>query len=254
MVKPLFKTALEMAKNHSAGATLVVSGAGYLCAIYTGCKATVNAVRKIDNEAEKRGEQLSKKEIVECSWRYYATTAALATCSTIGLVFAGKNYNSQIKNLATLYAFSEAAMRDQTEAIKEYAGKKKKISDEIHDISSKKAVDRGYSDAINVVNTGKGNDLCLDKFSGRYFRIDVQNLRKAINNANYLLNKRGYLSYNDLFYEIGDEFQDSGYGEIVGWNSETGLIEPRFTSALTKDDEPCLVLDFYNRPYMGYDK
>lgn len=250
-LKPVLITATEAIKNHSAGATLTVSGIGYLMAVVSGCKATVKAVRKTDYEEEKKGEPLTKKELVETNWKYYIPTAALTVGSTLGLVAASRNYGGQIKSLAALYAISETALKDQEEAVKQTFGEKQAAK--VQDETARQVLARTFDESPAVMNTRKGSTLCLDRFSGRYFRMDIENLRKAINDANFKLNREGYLSYNELFYEICDEFEDMVYGDTVGWKAEYGLIDPKFTSALTKDNEPCLVLDFYTRPYTGFD-
>lgn len=252
LVKGALLAATEAVKNHSAGATLTVSGIGFIAAIVTGCQATVKAVRKTDYEEEKKGEPLTKKELIETNWKYYIPTAALTVGSTAGLIIAGRNYSGQIKSLAALYAISEATLKDHEEAAKEHFGERKAL--ELHDEAVKKAVERTYNDHPDILETRKGKTLILDKFSGRYFRMDIESLRRAINNANDLLNRKRMLSYNDLFYEICDDFADTIYGDMVGWNAEYGLIDPKYTSCLTPDNEPVLVLDFYTRPYIEYDR
>ena len=101
-----------------------------------------------------------------------------------------------------------------------------------------------------VIITEKGNTLCLDFLSGRYFKTDIEKLKKAINDLNFRMRSESFISLNDLYYEIG--LEGTGIGEDIGWDIDRGYIEPRFSSQLTSDGSPCLVLDFQRLPEYRY--
>lgn len=249
-LRPIVRSAMKVLQQHPGDIALIVAGIGYTAAVVEGCKATVKAVRKTDYEADKKGESLTPKELVKTNWKYYVKPGMLFIGSTAALITGGSKYNAKIKGLTTLLTLYEAAAKDKDAAIEEL-GKKKAV--DIFDQANRNTVARTYDESVNVIHTGKGNMLCLDKFSGRYFRMSPENVQKAINNANYQLNRKQELSYNDYFYEISDDVPQTEYGEMVGWRLEDGLIEPRFTSCEV-NGEACLVIDFYQRPYIEYDR
>lgn len=55
-----------------------------------------------------------------------------------------------------------------------------------------------------------------------------------------------FMSVNDVYSEL--DLPSNGLGGLVGWNIDDGLIEPEFSSQLTENDIPCLVLDFTMMP------
>jgi hypothetical protein len=100
-----------------------------------------------------------------------------------------------------------------------------------------------------VVITEKGNTLCYEVISGRYFRSDIEKLRKEVNDLNKTILHEDYISLNDFYYGIG--LKGTKQGEELGWSVNDGLIDLQFSSTLAEDGTPCLVLDY--RPAPRYD-
>ena len=78
-----------------------------------------------------------------------------------------------------------------------------------------------------VVLTGKGETLCYDAISDRYFKSDIETLKQAANAMSRRLLVDTYVSLN-------------------------GLIEPTFSAQLADDGSPCLVLDYDIAPRYDY--
>ena len=55
-----------------------------------------------------------------------------------------------------------------------------------------------------------------------------------------------YVSLNDFYSEIG--LPEVSIGEDLGWNMDDGYIEIDFSSQLSEDERPCLVLEFNISP------
>jgi hypothetical protein len=55
-----------------------------------------------------------------------------------------------------------------------------------------------------------------------------------------------YVTLSELYDKLG--LKGGLLAENVGWAVENGPIDPKFTSFVTDTGEPCLVMDFYNRP------
>ena len=94
--------------------------------------------------------------------------------------------------------------------------------------------------------------LCCEPISKRYFKSTINVIDRAINHINRETLCNMYASLNDFYYEIGLEGTD--YGDIIGWNSDKGLIEIRYSSQITKDVQPCLVLEYNIQPFNDYNK
>ena len=97
---------------------------------------------------------------------------------------------------------------------------------------------------------GKGDILCYDTVSKRYFTSNAAKIEKAVNKLSRTMLSERYVSLNDINYEIGLEMLN--YGDDIGWNVDRGFIDIMFSSKLTDDNEPCLVIDYLVEPKKDY--
>ena len=88
--------------------------------------------------------------------------------------------------------------------------------------------------------------------SGRYFKSDIDLIKRIVNEINRKLVYENYISLNEFYGEIGLDYVKNG--ELVGWNINSGLIEPTFSTCLTDDNQPCVVIDFLVSPRYDFDK
>jgi hypothetical protein len=92
--------------------------------------------------------------------------------------------------------------------------------------------------------------LCYDAVSGRYFKSDIDKLKKAENILNRRLVEEMSISLNDFYYEI--DLPEIDIGDDLGWNIDKGYIELMFSAQLAEDGTPCLVVGFQVTPKWGY--
>ena len=98
--------------------------------------------------------------------------------------------------------------------------------------------------------------VCFHASYGRYFYCDYETVKAAVNKLNYEINNglNGYVSLNDFYEEIRVETTE--YGDMVGWSTETGMIESPDKEGLryagTASGWPCWVLEFTNPPQYEY--
>ena len=230
----------------------VAAGVGFTGAIGLTVKATVQAIRKTDYEAEKKGEALTVGETVKSSIRFYIPALLLWLGSIVSLCFSIKGYSKSVKSLATLYAASQAAKKELEQAAIEKFGEKQygAMQDEV----AKKRMETDPVDQKPVYEVGCGESLCYDTLSGRYFRASRDRVERGLNAFNKRLLIQEALNYNELMYEISKgKLEDIGFGDDVGWNIKNGLLELRYSSQLAKNGEPCLVLQYPEPPVRRYE-
>lgn len=90
------------------------------------------------------------------------------------------------------------------------------------------------------------NTLCYDAVSGRYFKGDIEKIKKAECELNRQMRDEMYISLNDFYYEIG--LDNIKLGDELGWNIDDGYIDLSFSSQLASDGTPCLVIDYTIAP------
>ena len=187
-------------------------------------------------------------EVVLTTWKCYipsAVTGALSVACLIGASAVSLKRNAA---LATAYTISETALKDYREKAVEVVGEKKEQA--IRDAIAKDKLTGNPVDDKQIVMTGSGDTLCYDVLSGRYFRSDIEKIRKAINDLNRDMLSEQYVSLNDLYYAIG--LPDIKLGNDLGWNIDKGYIEVQFGSHLAANGTPCLVLAYTVAPQYGY--
>jgi len=221
-----------------------LSVAGLIGTAIMAVKATPRAIALIEREEALSVDPLLKRDVVRVTWKCYVPAAlmGLATCACI--VGANSVHTRRNAALAGVYSLSEKALREYQKKVEEKIGtpKAKEIKSEI-------AADRIKENPVDnneVYLTGRGETLCYDKLSGRYFKSDIEVIRQTLNKLSRDLLSENFVVLNDVYSELG--LKHSGVGDMLGWSVEDGLITPHFTSQLTDDGTPCLVLDFEEEP------
>lgn len=191
-----------------------------------------------------RANTLSKKEIIKLCWKTYLPTVLMGSISVACII--GSNRISMRRNaaLASLYGLTEAAFKEYQHKVVETIGKNKetKVRDDI-------AADHVKNRPVGqneIIFTGKGEVMCMDELSGRYFKSDVDKINKAINEMNYHLRHENFLSVNEFYDEIG--LSHTPLGDDLGWDIDKGEIEVSFSAQLTDTNEPCIVLNYKVNP------
>lgn len=221
--------------------------AGMLTSTVLAVKATPKA---LDILAEQEDRELSKVDKVKLTWKCYAP-AAIGYCASAACIIGANSVNTKRNAvLAGAYKISESALLEYRDKVKEVIGEEREK--EIH---GKIAEDRRCKEPENqgnVILTGKGDVLCYDMYSGRYFKSDMDEINAILNELNYKLMQDNVLALNDFYDALGLQPIATGYDH--GWNVDEGLIKIYFTSTLADNGVPCLALHFDNLPRYGYDR
>lgn len=221
--------------------------AGMLTSTVLAVKATPKA---LDILAEQEDRELSKVDKVKLTWKCYAP-AAIGYCASAACIIGANSVNTKRNAvLAGAYKLSESALLEYRDKVKEVIGEEREK--EIH---AKIAEDRRCKEPENqgnVILTGKGDVLCYDMYSGRYFKSEMDEINGILNELNYKLMQDNLLALNDFYDALGLQPIITGYDH--GWNVDDGLIKIYFTSTLADNGIPCLALHFDNLPRYGYDR
>lgn len=236
--------------KHSPEILMGLGIAGMVTSTILAVKATPKAIKLIDEAKEEKGEDYKKVDAVKAAWKCYIPSAAVAALSIGCLIGSSKVSLRRNTVLATAYKIAETAHHEYREQVIETIGEKKEK--EIQTKVAEKKV-RTNSVSNNVIyNTGQGNTLCYDAFSGRYFRCDINRIKRAEIDLREKINDEGYASLNDFYYEIGLDCTEIGDG--MGWNSSWGKFRLDLTSILNEYDEPCLYIRYEIKPNYDYFK
>ena len=235
--------------KHSPEILVGIGIAGGITSVFLTTKATVKAVRLVDAAEAKKGEKLTKKEIVKTCWKCYIPTVITTAISTACLVGGNKEHTKRNAALATAYQLSESALSKYSEKVIETIGERKEEA--IRASINKDKLDQNPVENSKVIITGKGDTLCCDILFGNYFESDIDKIKRAVAEINYSLIRDGYASLNDFYDELGIDHMN--IGDDLGWGIDIGKLEVDFGSQIASDGRPCITLEYSVAPRYGFD-
>lgn len=225
--------------------------AGVVATTVSAVKVTPKAMQVLEAERKTRlangnTDPFTKSEVVKLTWKFYIPTLAIGGVTIACIAFGNTINTKRITALAGVYTITETAAREYQEKVVELLGEKK--DQLVRDSLAKDHITAAPSDNAQIIITGKGETLCYDTISGRYFKSDIEELRRVENVLNQRLIHQNTISLNELYSELN--LDHVKMGDDMGWVSDN-LIEFRFSSQLTREGgQPCLVLDYRIDPTM----
>lgn len=224
--------------QHNSPAILTGAGVGgVLTTAYLAAKAGYRAARRLDAE----DERLPLKDRARIVWKDFIPTAASTGLTISCIVMGARASNKRAAAAYSLLTVSEKAFSEYREKVTEVIGKNKeqKVKDAV-------VQDRVTNNPPPPVVMGTGDVLCREGHTGRYFMSNMETLKKAENQINHMMIRRGEADLDDFYKLIGLETTSSATS--VGWKDNTPF-ELVFTSSIAGDGRPCLTFDYnYLRP------
>lgn len=242
-------------KRHSPEILTGIGIAGMITTTVMAVRATPKALSLIEEREIEENKRLTKTEKLKTSWKCYIPSVIVGGASTACLI-GGQSVNLRRNAaLAAACTVSEAALKEYQEKTLEVIGEKKEQA--VRDAIAKDKLEKNPVTQSQVIFTGHGDTLCFDVWSGRYFKSDIELIRRAVHELNNQMRTDNYISLNEFYSSI--DLQETRPGEILGWNIEQGYIELVFSSQLAEDntayaDTPCLVIDFKKPPQYDFNR
>jgi Family of unknown function (DUF6353) len=256
-----FSTFKFAIKNNS---TSILSGfaiAGMFSSIYLAAKAAPKASEALeeamvvkkdfewDVDTNPNEVVLTKREVVEATWRFYVPTAVAATATIACIV--GANAVGIRRNAAVLAAYSMAdtAFREYKDEVIRTLGeaKSRKIDEKI----AVRKMEANPLSSSQVIVTGGGDQLCYDTLTGRYFRSDIESIRRAENEINHRVLQDMCAAHNEFYGLLG--LEHTSIGDELGWNIDN-LISLIFAAHLSDNGTPCIAIAYERLPRRDYAK
>lgn len=242
----------SVTRKHSPEILTGLGIAGMITGAIMAVKVTPKALDIMAEIKEQHQEDTDKKayskDIVTKVAPVYIPSVLVSGLSIACLVGASSVNFRRNTALATAYSLSETALREYQEKVVETIGEKKEEA--VRAAVAKDNIDRNPVVNNEIIITGSGDTLCYDILCKRYFKSNIDKLRKIENDLNRRMRTENYISLNEFYYEVG--LDDVAIGYEFGWNIDKGYIELEFSSHLTDDGTPCLVVGFANRPDYDY--
>lgn len=222
------------------------SAAGVVATAYLTARSTFVAARIIDHEERVGGtvedpkERL--KERTKLVWRVYIPPA-LAGTATVTCIFAGAKIQSNRTAAAvTAYSVLQRGFDLYSEKIIEEIGENKE--QKIRDETAQEEVARTHPAQTVIFESGEV--MCCELYTQRYFKSNMERLKKAQNEINAQINNQYYVTLSE-FYDLIN-LEHTSVSSNLGWDSDK-LMELTFSVVLSPNGDPCIAFDYnYVKP------
>lgn len=196
----------------------------------------------------KNDEKLPAKEAIKATWKCYLPSVVSFGTGIVCILGAHQIDARRNAALAAAYQLSESAFREYKNKVIETIGEKqeKVIKSEV----VKDKIRENPPVQSSIIVTGKGETRFYDGQMDRYFKSDIETIRKIVNSLNYRMMSEQYISLNEFYYELGLPQTDTG--DMLGWNIDHGLIEVDFVPVLPEDGIPTVAIKYMVGPKYDY--
>ena len=265
----MFKSMQKSITKHSPEILTGIGIAGMVTTTVLAVKATPKALQLIEDEKNRQNYEKCKEardngyeacehidrlpvvDMIKVAWKPYIPAAVTCVASVACLIGASSVSLRRNAALATAYKLSETALTEYRDSVVETIGEKKEQA--VRDKVAEKQIQKNPVTKNEVIVTGTGETLCFDPLSGRYFKSDIERIKRAENeiNKHMLHDITGYASLNEFYDEIGLAHTD--LGDYMGWNTEN-LVDLDISSHVSDNGQPSIVLVYINKPVYEYDR
>ena len=245
----LAKQAKQAIAQNSPAILTALGVTGTLTVAYFTGKATFKAADIIrEAEADRKlndDPELDNWDKVDLVWKEYIPAAGIAAMTIASIIGANHISTKRVAAFASAYSMAEKGFTQYKKVVLDKVGEKKER--EVRDEVAKQQLAAHPITKSPIIITGKGDHLCFDAHSGRYFQSDIEKIRAAVNDINFqILNSSSMeASLTDYWSLVGLDYTKGS--DDIGWTHEKKL-EVYYTSELTKEGTPCLVITFENLP------
>ena len=239
--------------RHSPEILMVIGITGMITTTVLAVKATPKAIRLMEERKnELEVESLTPVETVKATWKCYIP-AAISGATSVACLIGSHSVNARRNAaLAAAYKLSETAFSEYREKVVETIGEKKERV--VRDKVSEKQIKDNPVSRTEVIVTGKGQTLCFEPLSSRYFYSDLEKIKRAENKLNKDIITDPFdtgVTVNDFYEEIG--LPGTATGDGLGWNLRIGMIDIYPSAQMAEEGtehegEPCIVLNYANPP------
>ena len=245
-VSDMFRT-MKVAFDKNSPAILTGLGiTGFVVSVTLTVYTTPKAIKSVeDKKKELKKDKLTISETIGATWKYYLPTAIGIATSAACILGANSVSTRRNAALAAAYSLSETAMAEYQDKVREFVGERKES-----DVRADIARDRMAVDPPNpseVIITGKGETWFRESITHRYFKSDIEKVRKVENDLNREMLNSNTISVNDVLYALGLPSDHKVLGDL-GWDIDKHPIEFIFIPVMTEEVGVCIELDYRFAP------
>jgi hypothetical protein len=243
-----FNNLSKTVKSNSPEILTAFGVAGVIVTTYLTARASFKSQREITEMEENNGyiseEEGQFKERFALVWKNYIPAGISGAVTIACIIGSNKASGNRTAAAVVAYSLTEKAFSEYKERVVEELGKGK--SQKIVDQIAQDKVLENPSTSKEVIIIDGEHVLCCELYTGRYFRSNMDRLRKAENEINARIVHECYVALEEFYDLIG--LSNTSVSSNLGWSSDR-LLSLEFSTVISKDGEPCLAFDYnYVKP------
>lgn len=226
-----------------------VGVAGTLTTALLAVKATFKAAELIqalemsDRYQIELDRKLNAQEKFEAVWKFYIPPVVVCFATVTAIICSNRIEYRRAAAVAAAYAISEKGWQEYRDKIVEKLGPKKEQA--ARDEQAQDEVNRRPPSTQTII-LGEGDSLCMDRWSGRYFRSTMEKVKTAMVNTNYRIYREDWASLSSFYDELG--MKPTQESDNIGWNKDHPL-ELEFSFAGDDEGRPVMCFAFRAIPH-----
>lgn len=202
----------------------------------------------VDNEFEPLPPIEQFKIVFPDVWKLYVPAVGTGVM-TVTCILAANHINSKrAAALASAYSVSQELFGEYRKKLIDKIGEKKE--QEVRDAAAQDAVNQAPIREVFITETTE--TYGLDRFSGRYFKTTMQELKAAQNDINFRILSDDYASLTDYYDRIG--LTPTSESDDIGWNTDCKL-DVDYSAAIClvgEVEKPVITISFRTIPIRGF--
>jgi len=256
--KTILQATEKFVTDNSPGILTGLGVAGAVTtAVLTG-KASYSAALLVEDAVDQRvrlrsnGEPniqalLNRREKIELVWKEFIP-AAVAGVTTVTAIIAANHIGSRrTAAIAAAFKLSEQLSEEYKDRVVKTLGLKNEEK-----MRSELAADKMARTPGSEVIIITGSEVVFfDEWSGRYFKNEMETIRKAVNEINFKINQYYSASLTDFYEMIG--LPKTQISDEFGWNSDE-LLDVEYGTTVLQDGRPAISLIYNKVPIHGFDR
>lgn len=250
--KAVLKSTEKFIVDNSPGILTGLAVAGTVTTAVLAGKAAYSSALILSNEEYHRrvdkddNTPLPVKEKLELIWKEYIPAAIVLSTTVTSIIMANQIGSRRAAAIAAAFKLSEKMADEYREKVAEVIGKNKEEA--VRTELAKDRMERTPGSDI-IILTGP-ETLFFDEWSGRYFKSEMEKVRKAVNDINYQVNNDFYASLTDFYDLLG--LPKTVVSDDFGWNTDQ-LLDVTY-GAVQHDGRAAISINYNKTPIKGYDR
>lgn len=256
-IHAIVKTIGRAVSKHSPEILTAVGTVGLVAAGVMTVSETAKALEIIKKYEERvdTEEPITVTEKIKLCWKVYLPSVIMASTSIASIIFARRIDSKRMAAWAAAYQMSETAINRLEQAVKDEYGDKK--LEKVKNNADLKVLEEHPIEPSEIIETGDGDDLFCDYYSGRYFRSTPDAVQARYNNFIKKLLREDNLSPNDWLYflsipRMGDDVGEGRYFTSAQYQNGELWDTPQMTYGPGYLGKPCAVVKLSCKPINEY--